>query len=430
MTKYISIILLCVLTVGLFSSFIKDKIITNESLDHQMYLTYINYENAYDTSRVNYTVGELNLIYDDSLLINPIWNFQLTKQRIKETAIESNGIMHSLEEKARTVDIDINRDFDLEFFRDLRLQSNCFTKKIPGENENISRSIRRWDIGPNQILDDNIFQVLIKDSDTHEVLDTLDEIGVAKSTSSTYVTPIGRDLYEIDSNVIRRTYEYSPNHPKIYIAIRAIKSGPTSLGMRLYTTLPFINLSFYRGYTDEFNTKWSDSTINFITNLYKQRIYDHNDSLAIFHKRLSLNKRNYGIFFQGFYDEFSNRYMYKTYDSVHYHDTIWVMKDVVNTNKYSFIQQLKVDEPAHEVDLYPNPFLDELNIKINSFKEDFITVEIYNSESSLVKSKTLQGSNNIFVMDTHNLNHGAYYAIIKDKSGKVIAHNSILKSNY
>jgi len=78
------------------------------------------------------------------------------------------------------------------------------------------------------------------------------------------------------------------------------------------------------------------------------------------------------------------------------------------------------------INVYPNPFRDNIIIDISQWKNEIIKYDIINSAGKTLKSRAVNNSK----INIENLNHyknGTYFIILRDKHGNVINSKKIIK---
>ena len=80
---------------------------------------------------------------------------------------------------------------------------------------------------------------------------------------------------------------------------------------------------------------------------------------------------------------------------------------------------------------YPSPFTSQVNVSISSDRNQQVVAVVYDALGKMVRSETKRlytGENNFTLTGLDNLDHGIYYAVIKDESGNLLGRTQLLKN--
>jgi hypothetical protein len=88
---------------------------------------------------------------------------------------------------------------------------------------------------------------------------------------------------------------------------------------------------------------------------------------------------------------------------------------------YSEIIALNIDKKINEISIYPNPFMDEINIT----NKNSCVIEIMNNGFSILNKVLLENSKT--VIETKSFPSGIYFVLIKDEVGRIIHTEKLVK---
>lgn len=106
-----------------------------------------------------------------------------------------------------------------------------------------------------------------------------------------------------------------------------------------------------------------------------------------------------------------------------------ISKDIDGKTFYSNVVSM-AQNTDNKVNVYPNPFIGQINIELNAAATGPIDVKVFASNGRLVRNLRCErknGENAVSVPGMENVNKGLYFVSVTGASGSVIARTSVIK---
>jgi len=103
--------------------------------------------------------------------------------------------------------------------------------------------------------------------------------------------------------------------------------------------------------------------------------------------------------------------------------------DIDDHYKYSSIAKIN-SSPLLKMQIYPNPFTDNINISIYSSSDQAVNISLMDLSGKQVRTmfnKLYGGNNNILLPDLSELAHGIYYLELRNTEGLIMDRSKLIK---
>jgi hypothetical protein len=104
--------------------------------------------------------------------------------------------------------------------------------------------------------------------------------------------------------------------------------------------------------------------------------------------------------------------------------------DVDGQYTYSNIVMVKMVKVSAKITVYPNPFISQVNLEMNSINAEVLVVRILNQQGQVVKQNNWNlhaGNNNTTIDNLSNLSKGIYLVDVKKQNGETVYSTKLIK---
>lgn len=104
--------------------------------------------------------------------------------------------------------------------------------------------------------------------------------------------------------------------------------------------------------------------------------------------------------------------------------------DQDNRSKYSNVVRINTTSLQSDVQVYPNPFRDQISVSLNSTVPQQLLVAVTDLSGKTVQSflkQVVTGNNNISLTGMQTLSKGIYHLILRDETGAIVGQTKILR---
>lgn len=420
--------------------------------DDARYLTYLEYQNAFDNADVRCSIGEFRIIDSSGTIKRLFWEFDTTKldttfenayQRapgffslLGQTQTGEDQILTSV---AKTESFVYTPHSTLKFYRELSLGVYCSTiRREPDTNLLSCDELPFWLGVDNAILDTSEWVIQLVNESSGAILAVLDSVGFMPNGSNDLGIPYGTNPTRM--NQIRQLPdEYAGE--RVYIRVSVRRFGPTPYGMFFNIGTSRINMSSFREYG--VCCEHSGDSCNF--NLYKldhyyyQKVIEYLDSIVAANNR---PPKTWELPPMYFFDQDSN-YTDKILDRYFERDSIshsWLVWDTEEPlGKKSVYETPFESQISKRAGLNASIFVSELSetelvltLKFNS--EYYISnsnIEIFDFQGNRImswKGLTIpKGGSETKLSLSNNFAKGIYLLVIKNASGIIYSDKFLIR---
>lgn len=267
--------------------------------ENDRYLTYLEYQNVFDSADVRCSIGEFRIIDSSGTIKRLFWKFDTTKldtsyansykrrsgiySLLGQTQLGEDQILSSV---AKTESFVYASHSTLKFFRALSLGVPCgVVQREPDTNLLSCDDLPFWLGVDNAILDTSEWVIQLISETTGSVLAVLDSVGFMPNDTNDLGIPYGTNPTRMNQTR-QLPDEYAGE--RVYIRVSVRRYGPTPYGMFFNIGTSRINMSSFREYGICCNGE-PDYSCNFdirkFDYYYYQKVIEYLDSIVAVNNR-------------------------------------------------------------------------------------------------------------------------------------------------
>ncbi|MFW6222400.1 MAG: hypothetical protein ACOC3T_02185 [Bacteroidota bacterium] len=275
------------------------------SPEDQKYLTYLHYNNTFDSASTTYKIGEIRTISGNDTAYHNIHYYYFDYQML--VGIPDQGVDTLLQQFGHTEDLTYSDGAKLKFYRLLNCDQLCGEEFDP-EGDDIGGTgdwrADYWRVGRGTVLDRTEWVLQMVDAQTDSVLAVLDSVGVAPNPNSALAQRYGTDPdYANHEADLPEQYE----NRRIYLRISPRRYGPTPYGMDMnFITIP-ASLSTYYEISPNGFKKTTSQCDSLLREKFFDYLIDYCDSMFVNYGHLG-GGLQFAVFAEGKDSIINNRY--------------------------------------------------------------------------------------------------------------------------
>lgn len=403
---------------------------------NSIYLRYFDFENAFDSAVVTYTIGEF--VINNSSTSNRININESLSTSFNIYGDTLLGEDSTLKQYCITSDFLIPPNSQVKFFRKLQsyIPCNIENNDNPGEDLGGTGDWRDkwWRVGLNRILDKTEWVVqLVRKSDNY-VICNLDSVGVAPNPYSRLAQRYGTGP---DTMNIIRNIPNGYENTIAYIRISPRRWGPTPYGISMRVIDNWVAFSNIFEYDSLDIIKCSVENMESIHNHYFNEVIEYCDSLKNTQGYVGLLPY-YIILFDNnqlkfYYDRYFDTLITSIGDTILYEELLSPPSFPTNINWLEKInEKLILDREKIKIVMRPSLTSRKVfDLFIDSYIEENIKlkIDIYNISGEKIKNLSnnfISKGLNFATLDLSSFTSGYYIIIISSFDGLIFYYYKII----